>query len=249
MNPSDMLRPEYSSKIVGTIFIAVGIYLLFFTIYTNAGLASIFIGMFTALIVNQRTVEEDTAISELECSIAPLYALVSDLNIEGRGVLVPPGGNLRSTRVFIPARKEFRGLPNLYDEMTIVTGDAGRVGMSLEPMGKPLSREAVKRLGMETTGIEGAREMMGMLSHGLGLAKSFSVIEEGDNIRLRITHGRYNDYCEKLRNDYPGICEKTACPLCSAYMTVLSEAISKPVRITSFDKEDEHVKYTLKVLE
>ncbi len=249
MKPSDMLRPEYSSKIVGAIFIAMGIYVLLFTHYRNAGLASVFIGVFTALIVNQRTVEEETAISELECSVAPLHSLLSDLNIEGNGVLVPPGGNLRSTRVFIPAGKEFGGLPDLYDEMTVVTGDAGRVGISLEPLGKPLSLEAAGRLGMKTSGIEGSREVMGMLSHGLGLAKSFSVIEEDDNIKLRITHGTYGDYCDRLRDDSPGICQKTACPLCSAYLTALSESLERPVRIVTFDKEDEHVKYTLKVLE
>ncbi len=249
MKPSDLLRPEYSSKIIGVLFISTGIYLLLFTPYRNAGLASLFIGVFTALIVNLRTVEEDTAISELVCSVAPLHSLVSDLNIRGNGVLVPPGGNLRRTRVFVPASKEFRGLPDLYDEMTLVTGDAGRVGVSLEPPGKPLASEAAVRLGTETSGIEGAREMMGMLSHGLGLARSFSVIREDDNIRLRITHGTYGDYCNRLREDSPGICEKTACPLCSAYLTALSESMEKPVRIVSLEKEDEHVKYTLRVLE
>lgn len=249
MRLSEIYRSENISKLVGVSFVLVGIYLISSTDYVNAGIAFLLVGSFTAIVMNGGTMDVSTAISSLESSVSPLYSIIQDLKMEGDGFYIPPGGNLKSSRVFVPAGKNIRGLPDLYDEMTLVTGDAGRQGISLDLPGRPLYEEASARLDHEPKGMEGAREAMGMLTYGLGLAKSFSLREEDDDvIKLRLTHGRYTSYCRGIREESPGICQKTCCPLCSSYLMALAEATSKPFGIQGFDVEDEHVKFTLKVV-
>ncbi len=249
MKMTDISKPRYTSKIAAAVFIILGVYLLIFTDHRNAGLGAIFIGILTGLIVNTGTVEETIATAELESAVEPMHSLLTDLNVMGKGVMIPPKDDLKQTRVFVPAGKELRRLPDLYDEMVVVTGGAGRLGISLVPPGEPLYTEALSRLDTGTSGIEGAREVMGMLTHGMDMAKSFSVRREDDTFKLRITHGRYGDYCARVMDKSNGICEKTACPFCSAYLMALAENISKPIAITKFQKEGKHVKYTLEVLE
>ncbi len=240
---------KITSKIAGAVFIGIGVYLIVFTEFRNAGFGALFIGILTLLIINPETVEDKVATAELESNVKPMHDLLSDLNVMGKGVMVAPNNNLKNTRVFVPAGKELRALPDLYDEMVIVAGGAGRLGVSLVPPGKPIYDEALSRLDTTMSDIEGAREVMGMLSHGLDMAKSFSVREEDDLLKLRITHGRYDDYCARVMERSEGICEKTACPICSSYLMALTESIGSPLAIKEFEKEGKHVKYDLEVLE
>ena len=249
MKASDILKPKITSKIAAAVFVFIGIYLLLFTEHRNAGLGALFIGIFTGLIVNESTVEEEIATAEMESSTEPLHSLLTDLKVLGNGVMVPPSGDLSKTRVYLPAGKDLRRLPDLFDEMVVVTGGTGRLGISLVPPGEPIYGKALSKLDYRGDGIEGAREVMGMLSHGMGMAGSFSVREEQDEFKLRITHGRYLDYCDKTMSRSQGICQKTACPLCSAYLMALVEGVSSPLAIKDFEREGPHVKYTLEALE
>ncbi|MBS3816235.1 MAG: hypothetical protein KGY76_01585 [Candidatus Thermoplasmatota archaeon] len=246
MKNSKLLRPEYTSKMIGAVFLGMSVYLFFFTSYTNAALGAFFIGIFTLFIIHVSTVEEDTAIAELRSGAISLHELLEDLELSGKGVVVCPRKDLTVSRIYIPAG-EFDELPDLYDEMTIVSGGRGKVGVSVVPPGKPLLDEAKQKMeyDMEGQGIEAARECMGYLSEGMELARSFSLREEDDKIKLRITLQKYDDYCEDLRDEAEKICPRTGCPICSAYLTAGSEALSKPLKITEFEKEEQHVKYTL----
>lgn len=245
MKISKILRPEYISKIIGTVFIMIALYLFFYTSYTNAALASGFIGIFTILIVNQPTVDESTAKAELSSGVKPINDLLKDLEVKGTGIAVPPIRNLTESRTYIPAG-ELRELPDLYDDMTVVTGGRGNMGVSIVPLGKTLLDEAKSKMeyDIEGEGIEASREIMGHLSQGMELAKSFSLRDE-EYIKLRITHGKYLDYCEKLRKDSSDICKRTGCPICSAYVTAAAEGISKPLRVFKLEKDGKYIKIGL----
>ncbi len=248
MNASRYLRPEYTSKVIAAIFILVGIYLYLETPYVNAALASGFIGLFTILIVNKRTVEEETAIDSLKSGVLSYDRLLDDLEVEGNGMAVPPGRNLTEARVYVPVR-DSKKIPDLYDEMTIVSTGRGKVGVSLEPPGDPLFERAKQNMeyDLEGQGIEAARECMEFLSQGTGLAKSFG-LRRGDRIKLRLTHGKYRDYCEGLRERSEKLCTRTGCPICNSYLLALCEGLSRPVRIEEFEKDGPHIKYTLEVV-
>ncbi len=245
MKVSKVLRPEYISKVIGAVFIIIALYLFFYTSYTNAALASAFIGIFTILIVNEPTVDESTAKAGLSSGVKPINDLLKDLEVKGTGVFVPPIRNLTRSRTYIPAG-ELKELPDLYDDMNVVSGGRGNMGISIEPIGKTLLDEAKSKMeyDIEGEGIEASREIMGHLSQGMELAKSFSIRDE-ENFKIRITHGKYLDYCEKLREESEDICKRTCCPICSAYITAASEGISKPLKITSLEKEEKHIKIEL----
>ncbi|MFP4050580.1 MAG: hypothetical protein ACLFVB_02435 [Thermoplasmata archaeon] len=240
-----ILRPEYISKVIGAVFLATALYLFLYTDYTNAALASAFIGIFTVLIVNQPTVDESTAKAELSSGVTPINELLKDLELKSKGIAVPPMRNLTESRTYIPAG-DFKELPELYDDMTVVSGGRGNMGVSLVPLGKTLLDEAKSKMeyDIEGEGIEASREIMGHLSQGMELAKSFSLRDE-EYIKLRITHGKYLDYCEKLREDSPDICTRTGCPICSAYVTAAAEGISKPLRVFKLEKDGKYIKIGL----
>lgn len=246
MDFTDIKRPEYISKIIGTVFIILSVYLFMFTEYLNIAFGSLFIGVLTITIMHLKTVEKTTAEGMLRSSVVPLDDLLDDLDLKGHGIFIPPGKQLSSSRTYIPAG-EFTGIPNIYDEMTIITGGAGRRGISIEPLGEPLLKDAKERMESDLggVGIEGAREGMGILTHGLSLAKSFSLRREDDEVKLRITHGDYNEYCEELRDKTADLCTRSGCPICSAYLTCASEGLDTPLRVVEFEKKDKHIKYTL----
>jgi len=246
MKKEDLKSPEYLSKVIGTIFIILSIYLFIFTEQINTAFASLFIGVLTITILHFKTVKISTAESMLESSVMPLNDLLEDLDLDGDGVYVPPNEQLSSSRTYIPAG-DFRGIPTLYDEMTVITGGAGRTGISLIPSGAPILDEAKEHMESELygIGIEGAREGMGILTHGLSLAKSFSLRREDGSIKLRITHNGFNDYCEELRGKSTKLCTRTGCPICSAYITCASEGLDTPLRIVGFEKDEKHIKFTL----
>ncbi len=243
------LKPEYSSKIIGMIFLSLSIYLFLATDYTNASLAAAFIGIFTMLIVHYPTVEEDVAIAGLKSSTLSYHEILEDLDVAEKGVILPPHENLTESKVYVPAGK-LEEIPDIYDEMTIVSSGKGKVGISLIPPGRPLLEEAKEKLeyDIKGRGIESGRECMGHLSQGMGLAKSFSLRKKGNKVKLRITLDRYDDHCEDLKDNSEKICTRTGCPICNAFLTTTSEALSSPLQIKEFEKEDEHIKYTLEEL-
>lgn len=250
MKVIDIGKPEIVSKLIGGVFIVLGIYLLMFTPHMNASLGALFIGIFSVLILNFPTVEKDTALSELESSIAPLENILDDLDLKGKGVFIPPREELSETRVFIPAG-EFEGLPKIYDEMTIVPGGKGKTGVSIPPPGYPLVEEAKERMEYEMEGesVEEARELMGMMAHGLDLVKSFSFRKKKDIYKLRLTQGTYMDVCSEIKKMHENITTRTGCPISSAFLAAAAEGVSRPLRITDFEEEGVHMKYTLKVAE
>jgi len=246
MERYELLKPEYISKVIGVIFISIAIYLFLMTGHTNAGLASAFIGIFTLLIIHYPTVDEDVAIAELKSGIRSYHNLLDDLNLSKKGVIIPPRNNLTESRVYIPAGK-FKKIPDIYDEMTIISSGSGRTGVAIPSPGQPLLEEAKDRIEyeIEGKGVQGGREVMGHLSKGMGLAKSFSFRKKGHDVRIRITLDRYGDYCKNIRDRSPDICTRTGCPICSAYLTATSEALSSPLKIKNFEIEKSHIKYEL----
>jgi len=246
MRKHRLLKPEYSSKVIGVIFISISIYLFSMTDHTNAGLASAFIGIFTILIVHYPTVDEDVAVAGLKSGILSYHNILDDLELSDKGVILPPNESLNESRTYIPAGK-LDGIPDIYDEMTIISSGRGRTGIALVPPGQPLLEEAKDRIEykIEGKGIQSGRECMGHLSKGMGLAKSFSLRKKGKRIRIRITLEKYDDYCENLREKSSNICTRSGCPICSAFLTGASEALSSPLKIESFEKEKNHIKYEL----
>jgi len=235
---------DISHWIAGGIFVGIGLYLLIFTNYNTPGFGSLFLGIFISLVMKGGLVEEEVSKSSLESGVESLDLLLDDLGLSGNGVFVPEGDTLSSPRTYVPAGS-FQRLPELYDEMMVVSSEGGRVGISLIPTGKPLFDEASSRLENTSEGIEGAREIMGMLSHGMGLTKSCSIREDEEVISIRLTHGVYGDYCSKLRENRPDICVRTGCPICSAFLTAACSALSEPLLIKDFEVRQPHIIYRM----
>ncbi len=244
MNPIQRLFPDMTSTVVGVLFIVIGVYLLILTTQITAGFGALFIGIFTLMVMTGKTVDKKVAESAMTADADTLDEVLEDLGIEGDLVQVPSSDILSTPRTYVPV-SEFKGLPPLQDEMVIVTSGGGRVGLSLVPPGLHLMERGEEHLEERAEGMEGAREIMGVLTHGLGLAKSFSIRREEGVTKLRITHGNYKDYCDSLRKDRKDICTRTACPLCSAYLTSASQYTKTPLRLVGFNIDEDHITYEM----
>ncbi|MFO8110186.1 MAG: hypothetical protein R6U17_06695 [Thermoplasmata archaeon] len=238
------LFPDITSTIFGAAFIVIGIYLILLTAHINAGIGSIFIGIFTIMVMTGGTVDEDVSISAMRSDVDTMDELLDDLGITGDMVQVPPGEVLSEGKTYVPV-DEFQELPDIQDDMVIVSSAGGRIGIALTPPGHHLMKLAEKNLETPVDGIEGAREVMGILTHGLGLAKSYSLREEDGNVKVRITHGTYQDHCNSLRENNEAVCTRTGCPLCSAYLTTAAQYLNTPLKLVEFSKEGEHITYEM----
>lgn len=222
----------------------IGLYLLISTSHMTIGFGALFIGIFTLMVMTGNTVDKRVAESSMKADADTLDEVLEELGIQGKLVQVPSSDTLSMPRTFVPV-SEFKGLPDLQDEMVIVTSGTGRVGLSIIPPGLHLMERGEEHLEEPVQGIEGAREIMGVLTHGLGLARSFSIREEDGIIKVRITHGDYKDYCDSLREERGDICTRTGCPLCSAYLTAASKYTDKSLRLKGFNVDGDHVTYSL----
>ncbi|MFP4171250.1 MAG: hypothetical protein ACLFUV_09600 [Methanomassiliicoccales archaeon] len=243
---SKLLRPENASKVAGASLLAISALLFLLTDQLAAGMGAAFIGVLVIVLMHERTVEEEVAVAAMESGVQTIDHLLNDLEVRGKGVIVPPSRNLTESRVYVPAG-ELRRLPDLYDEMGVVS-TGGEAGISLKPPGAPLLDEAKRRMegDLEGSGLEGARECMNHLSVGMELASGYELDRE-EGIWLNITLGKYAESCGRLREG--GICEKTGCPVCSAFLTALAEALSRPIRIVEVEWKNGTVKYSLEELE
>ena len=108
MNIRHALRnPPMRAKVMGSLFIIIGIYLIIFqkgTIYLNIGFGAIFIGIFAIMVITERTIPKKLNDAELLSSMELLYSLTDNLDLKGNGVYLPVGGGLTKERVFIPRR-------------------------------------------------------------------------------------------------------------------------------------------------
>lgn len=231
--------PDVTSTVFGGAFIALGVYLLTATDHLTPGLGAVFIGIFTMMVMTGKTVDEEVSMAGMKGDADTLDELLEELGIEGAMIQIPSGDLLSAPRTFVPV-EDFQGLPDLQDEMVIVTSGGGRAGISLIPPGLHLMELAESSLETPTEGLEGAREVMGVLTHGLGLAKSFS-LREDEKITVRITHGTYGGMCRELREKRENICTRTGCPLCSAYLTAGTQYLKRPLRLVDFKIDGEHV--------
>ncbi len=249
MKLSTLKKPEYSSKIAGAVFFIIALLLFLFTQYTTAALGAAFIGLLLVLLIHESTVEEEVAIAGLFSGVSSLNRLLDDLEIDGNAIAVPPGKNLTESRTYIPAG-DFNGLPDLYDEMSIV-GVEGKTGISLVPVGLPLLELAKNRMkyDLKDSGMEGVHDCLSHLSIGMEMARSYHLKEENGETRLIINLSKYENCCQKLRKESGDLCRKAVCPICSAFITGISEGSSLPIRIVRFERKENLAEFLLEKIQ
>ncbi|MFX0137688.1 MAG: hypothetical protein ACFFDN_28875 [Candidatus Hodarchaeota archaeon] len=252
---SALRNPPTRAKVMGSIFITIGIYLIIFhseTIYINIGFGAIFIGLFAFIVITEKTIPKKLNDAQLLSSMELLYSLTDNLELKGNGLYIPAGGNLTKERVFIPLQEEEKyDLPSLDDDTVFVTGTSGSsLGVVFVPPGLGLLDLYEKEMGVkiENIDIDELEQNLQIMIYGLGLIKDlFIKREENEFIRLKITHSAYKDICEEIARNKGIICKQTGCPICSSILCALTRSLDKKVRIRQVDIKDNIISFKLRI--
>jgi hypothetical protein len=256
MNIGQVLRnPQVRAKVMGSIFIAIGIYLIFLqkeSVYLKIGFGAVFIGIFTFFVITERTTPKILYDAQMLSNMELLNSLINNLHLEGNGTYVPASGKLSKERVFIPAQEgEKDYIPELDDNMFFIPKtNKSSLNVVLVPPGLELLETYEKELGIKTESIQ-IDELMQYLQimiYGLDLIRDLSLEREGKEfIRVTITHSQYGDICKKIVNEMRNICRQTGCPICSSILCAVTRALSKKIRIQHVDIKENEISYLLKV--
>ncbi len=247
-------KPAVRAKVLGSLFIAMGIYLIIFqkeNFYLKIGFGGIFIGLFAIIVIREKTIPKKLNDAQLLSSLELLQSLTNNLDLKGNGLYLPSGGGLSKERVFIPLQEEEKyNLPAVDDDTVFVTGTSGSsLGVILVPPGLGLLETYEKEMGMEigNIDIDELEQNLQIMIYGLNLIKDLSIkMEDNKFIKVKIKHSAYQDICQKIK-DTGKICRQTCCPICSSVLCAITRSIGKKVRIQKVDVKDNEITFRLRI--
>ncbi len=193
----------------------------------NAGIGGVFIGI-VVLSFNTEYVKLKTFRAFSDPFIKTLRKLVTSLNLESNAVYIPPYENMPRGCVFIPARKDFSlDLAKLDESVVFLLDSEKEMGLVLDPVGFDLMADFESYSEMDFAGIGSAfAESASSVLKSLGLARSVTVYEEGDNIRIYVLRPNV-EICSKE-------CEKVACPICCSILLSAAKAYGELLMVEEF---------------
>ena len=122
-------NPPMRAKVMGSLFIALGIYLIIFQkedIYQKIGFGAIFIGLFAIIVITEKSIPKKINDAELFSSMELLNSITVTLDLKGNGLYIPAGGIISKERRSIPLQEENKyTFAALDDDTVFVTGTSG----------------------------------------------------------------------------------------------------------------------------
>jgi hypothetical protein len=214
------------------------------TKWINLGLAGLFLAVVVYTFKGRGYVKKDGLTAVLGSYRELLRKMVSDLDLEGNAVYIPPYENLPEGGTFIPLREDFSLSLGRLDEETVFLTNVGserEMGLSIRPTGLELLRKFEEHLegSLEGSGPAEVESVAGSVLRALDLAKGV-YIEEGDG-GFRVV----------VRPDFscdPEGCEQVACPVCSSVLLALSKATGQLIESESFERKEYGVEIRAKKL-
>jgi hypothetical protein len=248
-------NPPMRAKVMGSLFIALGIYLIIFQkedIYRKIGFGAIFIGLFAIMVITEKSIPKKINDAMLLSSMELLNSITENLDLKGNGLYIPAGGSLTKERVFIPVKEEENyNLPTLDNDTVFVTGTSGSsLGVVFIPPGLGLLDlyEREIDIKIENTDIDELEKDLQIMINGLGLIKDLSIKRESDIfIKLIIMQSAYNNICKGIKKDKDTLCRQTGCPICSSILCAITRSIGKKIRIEQVDINDKRISFRLRI--
>ncbi len=232
-----------SKHIAGAILIAIGSILVFKGAMDgnqsmiNAGIGGVFLGVVVLTFSTSDYIKYDAFKAVVLPYVELGRNLVNVLELKNKAVYIPPYSNLPDGGVFIPLHKDFDLDLAKLDRNTIFLTDVGRekeMGLLLAPLGKELMRmyESYSEIDFTNAGLHVVENASAVL-RSLGLAKSVTVEESGDKIKVYV-EGVNVDMCSKT-------CEQIACPICSSILLSIAKSLQELILVEEFKIDDRFV--------
>jgi hypothetical protein len=222
-------------------------------LYILTAAATIFLGMFTALILTDRSISSVVPESQMTSAAKGAKDTLSGLSLAGNAVYLPARHGLTREKMFIPASNGPVSPPTvLSDDLTLSPGKDGSVpGLLIEPTGMRLLNSIESELGckVEGTDAEFVEGTLQILKHGYSLMRDFHFKERGGRTIMRVEYSGFRDPCRRVRKEWPDTCRQMSCVGCSCLLTALVRATGRIVKVDEVDNKDDTVVFTLSLLE
>lgn len=237
-----------SKHIAGAILIAIGSALTFKGAMDgnqsliNAGIGGVFLGVVVFTFSTSDYIKYDAFKAVVLPYVELSRNLVNVLEFKSAAVFIPPYSNLPDGGIFIPLHEDFDLDLAKLDRNTVFITDVGRekeMGLLLTPLGKELMKmyESYSEMDFTNAGLYVVENASAVL-RSLGLAKSVTVEESGDRIKVYVESVRTNT-CSKT-------CEQVACPICSSILLSIAKSLQELILIEEFKVEDEFIEISVK---
>ncbi len=237
-----------SKLIAGVILTAIGAVLTFKGAMDgnqsmiNTGIGGVFLGVVVFTFSTSDYIKYDAFKAVVLPYVELSRNLVNVLELKNTAVYIPPYSNLPDGGVFIPLHKNFDLDLAKLDKNTVFITDVGRekeMGLLLTPLGKELMKmyESYSEMDFTNAGLYSVENASAVL-RSLGLAKSVTVEESGDRIKVYVEGVRSNT-CSKT-------CEQIACPICSSILLSIAKSLQELILVEEFKVKDGFVEISAK---
>lgn len=231
---------------IGFVFIVFSIALLVLyrddQLAERAAFSSMLIGIFMLFMRFRYTIPEQVTGHVIESTTSSINDVVAGLNIKGKGIFLPPKGDVITDKVFVPLHDKAPSLDikRIYDKSVFVTDDqAKNFGVLLSSPGGRLLElaERESETGFKGLGAEMMCESIKVLE-GLGIVSSLDVTYEDNELDIVFSHSNFDENCTNIREVSPDVCVKTCCPICSCILSAFARADERPIRINEVKRKN-----------
>jgi hypothetical protein len=232
------------AKIIGTIFIIIGI--VFFvnptTLNIKIGFIAIFIGTFMIFIITEKSIPKQLSDAQVEENLDTIKKILKDFNLKGNAIFLPKSDNLTEERILIPPNESGTiKIPNINNNTVFLTGeDEKNLGITVPPSGLKLLDEVEKNGDFKNIEIENIEEKL-QIFVGMNLLKSLSLKKQKNGWYLELEKPLFCSNGQDLHRQYP-------CPTCSAIITAITRSLNQKLRIYSTSQNGEKIKYHLNIM-
>jgi len=197
------------------------------------GVALVFWGALLLFVRPVRYVKASLIDSISSSSCFAIDKIISELNLEGKGIYLPPKRlkSLKSGTIFIPRQSNNMNLPSetLIEEKVFLNP----LGICLPPLGLGLVNLFEKEIGTDFTKVDLnylQKSLPKLFVESLEIAQDFQISMEKNNVFIKMTNSIFSDVCRETRR-LSNICSSIGCPICSSIACALARASWKPVII------------------
>ena len=215
------------------------------------GVAIIFWGAILLYVTPSKHVPLTLFNASAEAAATNIERLILQLNLEERGVYLPPKNlrNSESSLVFIPeTRKTPLPTPEESNEKQLTHG---KTGAFITPPGSALSRLFEEELGFSFTKTDLNQiqnKLPKLLVEDLELAENVEIQIQGNTVTVEITGGILDEVCRQT-DSQPKTHKQVGCLLSSAIACALAKATGRPVTIQNETRHQEtkttHIEYQI----
>ena len=237
-----MQQPHIRAKIIGILFIAIGIVFLINqdSLSIRIGFSSILIGLFMIFMITEKSIPKKISSAQVEGNLEVVKNITKELNLAGNAVFLPRSDTLEEERIFIPLNKTDIKLPEIDSDIVFSTGSDGKsLGISVPPAGLKLLQEIEKEADFEHTELDDIEEKLQTFV-GMDLLKSVSFQKGENDWTLELDKPLF------CTND-SDICKQYPCLTCSAVLSAITRTSKKKLWINDAHHNGKKIIFNLKL--